>query len=444
MPPSELSLFPEEPWTIASLQKRLRGGELRCEEILDHCLERIDHWEPRIHAWVRLDREGARAQARELDSQLQQGHWFGPLHGIPMGIKDLFDWEAWPTMAGFPPYADRIAPRDSVVVGTLRQSGAVLLGKTVTTQFASFDPPVTGNPWNPARTPGGSSSGSAAAVATGMCIAAIGSQTGGSITRPASFCGAAGCKPTYHSISLEGCVPLAASLDHPGPMAKSVRDLALVTSHLCDHLLTSAEEWLQLQPHVPPRLRRLRGLFEDQADPACGKLLDRVTNCWKSSNAVIDEKPFPPEFAPILKHHRMLMATEAADVHRTPFNEQRGQLLPRIASLLEEGRQSGAIDYLAARRHQTQLKQIMTDWFGDTEILVCPATVGGAPEKETTGDPCMNSPWSYLGFPTVNFPIGLDDAGMPLGVQLVARPGEEDALFRVGIWCEERWQREVR
>ena len=438
-----LSLFPDEHRTIAGLQRALRQGETSCESILEECLTQIDAWETKIQAWVRLDRDDALKQARELDSQLQAGHWFGPLHGIPIGIKDLFDWEGWPTAAGFPAYENRIAPRDSVVVGTLRQSGCVLMGKTVTTQFASFDPPITRNPWKEGRTPGGSSSGSAAAVATGMCIAAIGSQTGGSITRPASFCGVSGCKPTFHSISLEGCFPFTHSLDHPGPMARCVRDLAIITSHLCDHLLTTAEQWLEFDPQVPPRLRLLHGLFEEYADPECWSLVQQATQCWQSDQAKFDEAPFPAEFDPILVHHRRLMATEAADVHRQVWLESREQLLPKIASLLAEGHQSSAVEYLASRRHQTELKKQFSEWFGDAEILVCPATVGGAPDRDSTGDPCMNSPWSYLGLPTVNFPLGLDRDGLPLGVQLIARHGEEDALFRAALWCEKQWHNEV-
>ncbi|MCA9092380.1 MAG: amidase [Planctomycetaceae bacterium] len=443
MSDTELRLFPDERWTISGLQRSLRSGETTCEGILQHCLEQVDRWESKIQAWVRLDREGALTQARELDQQLKAGHWFGPLHGIPMGIKDLFDWEGWPTAAGFPPYANRMAARDSVVVGILRQSGAVLMGKTVTTQFASFDPPITKNPWKAGRTPGGSSSGSAAAVATGMCIAAIGSQTGGSITRPASFCGVAGCKPTFHSVSLEGCFPFTHSLDHPGPMAKSVRDLAVITSHLCDHLMTTSEQWLELDPQVPPRIRQLRGLFEERADPECRELVQRGVKCWETQQAKADDRELPTEFAPILTHHRMLMATEAADIHHEVWQNQPGDMLPKISSLLEEGNRSSAVDFLASRRHQTELKKHFTEWFGDAEILVCPATAGGAPGDDSTGDPCMNSPWSYLGLPTVNFPLGLDRDGLPLGVQLVARPGEEDSLFRAALWCEKVWRREV-
>src|SRR5215472_3096940 len=175
--------------TIHAAAEDLRRGCISPLDLLDACLARIDRFEPRIRAWILVDRDAARTEAERLTAEARQGHWRGPLHGIPLGIKDIFDVFDWPTAAGFRPWAQSIARRDATVVERLRQAGAVIMGKVVTTQFASFDPPPTRNPWNTDRTPGGSSSGSAAAVATGMCMAALGTQTGGSITRPASYCG---------------------------------------------------------------------------------------------------------------------------------------------------------------------------------------------------------------------------------------------------------------
>src|SRR5437588_6861174 len=214
--------------TLHAASAALRLGRISPVDLLDTCLERIDRYEPRVHAWVFVDWDSARAEAERADAELRRGLWRGPLHGIPLGIKDIFDVFDWPTAAGSRLWAKSMARRDATVVQRLRQAGAVLLGKTVTTQWASFDPPVTVNPWHPSRTPGGSSSGSAAAVACGMCLGALGSQTGGSITRPASYCGVAGCKPTYGRVSGAGVVPLAGSMDHPGPMARTARDLAVI------------------------------------------------------------------------------------------------------------------------------------------------------------------------------------------------------------------------
>ncbi|HWA97397.1 MAG TPA: amidase, partial [Pirellulales bacterium] len=214
--------------TCITAGKAIRTGELSPLDLVDRCLERIERFEPRVHAWVMVDAEGARREARRLADELAAGNERGPLHGIPIGIKDIIDVAGWPTRAGSPIRAGHVAARDAELVANLRRAGAIILGKTVTTEFAGFDPPPTHNPWNLKRTPGGSSSGSAAAVATGMCLAAVGTQTGGSITRPASFCGIAGCKPAHGMVSVDGVVPFAPTLDHPGPMARAVDDLRVM------------------------------------------------------------------------------------------------------------------------------------------------------------------------------------------------------------------------
>src|SRR5436309_9518404 len=206
--------------TIYEAAAAIRQGTLTPVELVEQCLAAIDRWESTVRAWVFVDRDGARAEARRLTDELGRGQDRGPLHGIPIGVKDIFDVFDWPTAAGSKRWANSIARQDADVVRQLRQAGCIFLGKTVTTAYASFDPPVTRNPWDLTRTPGGSSSGSAAALACGMCLGALGSQTGGSITRPASYCGVAGLKPTYGLVSCDRVVPLAPSMDHPGPIAR--------------------------------------------------------------------------------------------------------------------------------------------------------------------------------------------------------------------------------
>src|SRR5438552_13081773 len=217
-----------EPRTITEAAEFIRRGELTPVELLDQCLARIDRYEPKVRAWVVIDRDGAREQAERRTAELKRGQNRGPLHGIPIGVKDIIDVFDLPTGCGSKLWANSIARRDADCVKRLRQAGAVILGKTVTTAFAYLDPPVTRNPWNLERTPGGSSSGSAAAVACGMSLGALGSQTGGSITRPAAFCGVCGLKPSWGRVSVEGVLPLAPSLDHVGVIARCVRDLAIL------------------------------------------------------------------------------------------------------------------------------------------------------------------------------------------------------------------------
>ncbi len=214
--------------TIDDAANAIRTGTLSPVELVLRCLDAVDRYEPRVRAWVLIDRAGARAEAERLEKAAHRGEWRGPLHGIPLGIKDIIDVAGWPTAAGSRLWANNMAFRDAEVVTRLRQAGAILLGKTVTTPYASFDPPPTRNPWNLERTPGGSSSGSAATVACGMCLGALGSQTGGSLTRPASYCGVATCKPSFGAVSVDGVLPLAPSMDHVGPIARCVHDLAIL------------------------------------------------------------------------------------------------------------------------------------------------------------------------------------------------------------------------
>src|SRR5579885_1945050 len=258
--------------TIHAAAADIRVGRVSPVNLLETCLERIDRLEERVRAWVFVDRDGARAEAERLTQELKRGQYRGPLHGIPIGIKDIFDVFDWPTAAGSRLWANSIARQDATVVRRLREAGAVFVGKTVTTQYASFDPPPTRNPWNLARTPGGSSSGSAAALACGMCLGALGSQTGGSITRPASYCGVAGCKPSFRRVPIDGVVPLAPSLDHVGPMARCVRDLDILLKAIDDCGLVFDDS----APSAPPRLGRLHGLFDHRADAAVAEMMREV------------------------------------------------------------------------------------------------------------------------------------------------------------------------
>src|SRR5262245_156932 len=253
--------------TIASAAAAFRQGKLTPVDLFDQCLERIDRLEDRLRAWVLVDRERARTDAVRLTDELKRGTDRGPLHGIPIGVKDLFDVFDWPTAAGSKRWANSYARQDCPVIVRLRSAGAVLMGKTVTVAYAAFDPPPTRNPWNAERTPGGSSSGSAAAVACGMCLAALGTQTGGSITRPASYCGVYGFKPTYGSVSLEGVVPFAPSFDHGGMLAGSVRDLALAAQPQAGTFDPPTDYTGRIDKPVRKVLGLPSGFFDSQAEP---------------------------------------------------------------------------------------------------------------------------------------------------------------------------------
>ncbi len=442
-----MRLVPDELETIAGAAKALRAGQVTCRSLVDRCLARIDEWEPRVHAWVSVDRDGARLRAHQLDEEGRAGRWRGPLHGIPLGIKDIIDMAGLPTGAGSQRMAATVAGADATIVRKLREAGAVLLGKTVTTQFACFDPPPTRNPWNVDRTPGGFSSGSAAAVATGMCLGAIGSQTGGSITRPAAYCGVAGCKPSYGRVSLAGIVPVAPSLDHPGPIARCVWDLALLLDAISGpdpadpHSATVSAtplDWFPTAPRLasPPKLARLRGFFESDATSPMRAAFESALGQFRSLGAGLSEAGWPRSFADVHRRHRLVVQYDLAQRHKAWFQQYRDDYLPGLAALIEEGLALSESAYRDARRHQAEAWEEVETIFGDADVAVCFAAPGPAPDLSTTGDPAFNSPWSYTGLPTVSFPIGLTRDGLPLGIQLVGRRFDEPRLFQTALWCE--------
>jgi Asp-tRNA(Asn)/Glu-tRNA(Gln) amidotransferase A subunit family amidase len=445
-----MPLIPERRETIIGSAAALTGGELTCEALLERCLARIDAWEDQIHAWVSVDREGARRQARECDAKLAKHRSAGsvqqlsPLFGIPIGIKDIIDIAGQPTGAGSGLLASGpLAQRDATVVRKLREAGAIILGKTVTTQFACFDPPPTRNPWNLAHTPGGSSSGSAAGVAAGMCLGAIGSQTGGSIIRPASFCGVAGCKPTFGRVSLDGFVPVAPSLDTVGPIAGCVVDLAIILNAIAsDHKVAGVEPSLNLALDLadltpeklkPPRLAAVDNFFV-RCDPAMQVALNRAAIVLRVAGASIESRGVHIDW---LDSHRTISAHEFAASHRERFSEVPTDYLPSVTKLIQEGLWLEIPPlYGFARHRQAKAINESVELMQDVDALVCPAARGPAPDLSTTGDPAFQSLWTYTGQPTITFPLGISNDGLPLGIQLIGRRFDEAGLFRVAAWCE--------
>lgn len=421
--------------TILQAAALLREKQLTALGLLEQCLARIDHHEPALRAWVLVARDEALADARERDAELARGVDRGPLHGIPVGVKDIIDVFDWPTACGSRRWKDAYARHDAPVVQRLRDAGAVLVGKTVTTQYASYDPPPTRNPWGASRTPGGSSSGSAVAVAAGMCLAALGTQTGGSITRPASYCGVAACKPSYMRASVQGVLPLAHSMDHVGPMARSVPDVALVMQAISD---PPVDDWLAAlsQTLEPPVLGRPRGFFEQHADRAVLEMMDDACARLAEQGAQIEEVSLPPAFADVVAQHRTVMAVEALLYHRERFRRHPDDYDRNFSTLLREGQECPAPVYARAKEYQSRLTTEMHDVLESVDALICPATTMAAPDAATTGDPAFNSPWSLTGLPVVSFPVLLS-GGLPLGVQLVGGPFEERTLFQAAAWCED-------
>jgi Asp-tRNA(Asn)/Glu-tRNA(Gln) amidotransferase A subunit family amidase len=438
-----------EPLTITDAAGFIRRGELTPVELLEQCFVRIDRYEERVRAWVYLDRDRARQEAVRLTAELKGGQNRGPLHGIPIGVKDIIDVFDMPTGCGSRLWANSYARRDATVVERLRQAGAVIMGKTVTTAFASFDPPVTRNPWNLERTPGGSSSGSAAAVACGMCLGALATQTGGSITRPASYCGVYSIKPTYGRVSVDGVMPLAPSMDHLGAMANCVRDLAILFQAIAgpDERIGVAygmnspiPDCLELFDNLPieqEHSTRLTGLFDELISPELRGLIDERLLRSKSNNYFVRRHAVPPSgFAELLRAHRIIMAVEAAKYHGSRLAQRPDDYPPHIRELIEEGSRTKATAYREARLLRDNLEYEVNQCLIRGEFFLTPATTELPPDVSTTGSPAFNSPWSFTGQPTVSVPAGWSRDGLPFAIQLIGSSLKEAELLATAAWYE--------
>jgi len=452
--------------TIGKAVQQIREGELAAAELVEFCLERIDRYEPTLAAWESVDRDGARREAARLDQLARQGQLSGPLHGIPIGIKDIIDVAGCPTKAGSPTRADHVALEDANLVLRLRQAGAIILGKTVTTEFACFDPARTHNPWNVDRTPGGSSSGSAAATAAQMCMAAIGTQTGGSIIRPSSYCGVCGLKPTLGQVSLAGVVPISGHLDHAGPIARSVHDAAriflslvtpdslkvmwgclegqgvlagemdepsVVTAGSLERLLFEPSKSMDDQVVLQP----LAGYFEDVASAGVGKCFRAAIDLIGKSQRIATPLPLPDSFNRLHDQHHCIMAVDAAAYHRAVFAQRPDDFGSNMTSLITAGLAESAVDYVEAVECRHRFRDDMSELLGTNALAVTPSTNMAAPSLETTGDPAFNTPWSFAGLPAMTIPCGIDDDGMPCGLQIVGPPNSEMRVLRAGWLCEQ-------
>ena len=421
-----------EPLTdlgVRAAADRIRRGECSAAALVEACLARVRALDPGLQAWAYVDADGAMAAARERDAEARAGTARGPLHGIPVGIKDIFDVAGMPTTAGARAFAHTRPTRDSGAVARLREAGAVILGKTHTTQFAYRDPAPTRNPWNRAHTPGGSSSGSAAAVAARMVPGAIGSQTVGSILRPAAFCGVVGLKGPHGLVPVDGAVPLAWSLDHVGPFARSVDDAALLLAVLADRALHPVEV-------QAPRLVVGRQLFE-RAEPTLRRHLQSVVERLGEAGARVSELTLPAAFAEIHAAGQIVLEVEAATYHEAMFAKHGSEYGPGMAEMIPRGLGRRGTEYVAANRARLAFRDAMIPLLEAHDALLSPAAPGPAPAGLSwTGDASLCAPWSSAGVPSLTLPSGIDNTGLPLALQLVQAPGGTARLLGVAAWCE--------
>src|SRR6185503_3660713 len=419
----------------AEAARRIRAGTLSPSNLLAACLKRADAVEPAVGAWVRLDRDAAARVAVQRDIEAREGRFMGPLHGVPIAVKDIFDAAGVPTSSGAPAWATRTPGIDTPSVAALRGAGAVPMGKVTTTPFAYLDPSVTRNPWNPEHTPGGSSSGPAAAVAARMVPLALGSQTVGSVLRPAAYCGVVGFKPTYGRISATGVLELAGSLDHVGVLARAVEDCALALAVLAGGDPAPGDYLGAVTDPAAPRLGVL-GSFLERATPEMGKHLEAITRGLEAAGARLEDVALPAAFASIHDVGATVLRAEAAAAHATLFPAHAAEYPPKIKELIERGHAISAPAYLAAQAARRQVREAVTAVAVRYDALLLPTIAAPAPRGlGSTGDPSFCSPWSTLGMPAITLPTGME-GGLPVAVQLVAAPWTEARLLAAAAWCE--------
>lgn len=419
-------------FTIPQAAEAFRNGTLTPPALLETCLERIDRFDDQIRAWVLVDRDAAMESARRAEAELRSGTDRGLLHGIPLGIKDIIDVKGLPTKAGSPLREDHVAAEDAPIVAALRRAGAVLMGKTVTVEFACFDPSPTRNPWEPEHhTPGGSSSGSAAGVAMGMCLGALGTQTGGSLVRPSTYCGIATCKPTFGAVDTRGIVPVSPPWDHAGPMARTIADLRAILSTLIPLTPPAAEI------NLPPTLGILEQFFMEDADPAVEHTIREAVGKLSVAGARIVATPLPFDFREFRQIHSTVMAADAAAYHRNDFARHPEAYGPLISQLLRDGLSFSAVDYATALIRRDEFRTAAASIFQGVDALIMPSTDTTAPAtRETTGTSKFQAPWSCIGTPAVSIPCGLAEDSMPVGLQIVGPHRQTAALLDVAEWCE--------
>jgi amidase len=413
---------------------------------VEEALDRIAALDAEVRAFVHVDEAGARRRAAALESRSSERP--RPLLGYTLGIKDLIDTRDLPTSYGSPIFAGHRPERDAGVVRRLRRAGAVVVGKTVTTEFGTFDPAPTRNPWDLACTPGGSSSGSAAAVAAGMVRASVGTQTAGSTLRPAAYCGVVGFMPSPGWIGRTGIYPCAASLDRVGLFARCVEDV--------QPLLAAASGFDRGDPVsirapragaaasrageriAPDRLRvgLLTPLLEAAA-PSMAAAVEDVAGRLAGRGVMVRRIPGSDTFDAGFGALFTLMRSEMAAVHADLYRRHRKRYAPRIASIVDAGRRIPATDYIGAQQIRRRYRAELDGWFGDLDMVLAPAATGPAERSyETIGDPKMNIPATLAGLPAITIPVALSDDRLPLGLQLIGARNDDHRLLALAGWIE--------
>jgi Asp-tRNA(Asn)/Glu-tRNA(Gln) amidotransferase A subunit family amidase len=435
--PAQLSAF--------EAAEEIREGSLTSEELVQACLDRVDEVDADVQAWAFLDREYTLEQAIRCDRMRASGMPQGPLHGVPVALKDIIDTADMPTENGTVLHAGRRPSEDAAIVSMLRQAGAVIMGKTVTTELATYHPGKTRNPHDPSRTPGGSSSGSAAGVASYQFPLAVGSQTNGSVIRPASYCGVWGFKPTRGMTSRVGVLSQSPFLDILGYFARDARDLALITQVLASYdprdpqMRPSATpallETVAQEPPIPPRIAFVRTPVWDQAEADAREAIQELADFLGDN---VQDASLPAAFDQAIDWHGTIMEADIARSFGPLYDRGADELSESLRGQIERGRTIKAIDYTEAQAKVQLLNYGLAELFEDYDAILTLPTAGEAPVGEATGSPVFCTIWTFCGTPAVTVPALQGANGMPIGAQLVGPPGDDARLLRTAAWLAKR------
>jgi Asp-tRNA(Asn)/Glu-tRNA(Gln) amidotransferase A subunit family amidase len=441
-----------ERLNAASARQKLESGELTSEALVSACLARIAERDGEVGAWTTFNSERALNEARASDARRTQGRALSPLDGIPVGVKDIIDTKDFPTELGSEVFTGRQPDADAFIVSELKAAGAIIVGKTVTTELAFFGPGKTRNPHDLERTPGGSSSGSAAAVADRQVPLALGTQTAGSTNRPASYCGVVGFKPTFGYTSRSGVLPQSAPLDTIGGYARSVEDIAL----LFDAISAFDSSDLDMSPGEKPSLaaalieppnRVSRFAFIKtpawpQADVAMKTAFEAFAGGFGARAEIVDVT-LPAEFEDILRLPQIVQFYDIAKNYGPIADANPDRVSAKLKEIIAEGRTFSAADYAAARADQDSLYEVLRPVLADYDAILTPAAAGPAlVGLAATGSPMFNALWTYLGMPCISLPL-LKVENLPVGVQLVGTRGNDANLLRTASWLMQERQREA-
>jgi Asp-tRNA(Asn)/Glu-tRNA(Gln) amidotransferase A subunit family amidase len=425
----------------------IREGVITSEQLVEACLARVRETDERVQAWTFLDADYVLTQARAADAWRSEGRLIGPLHGVPIGVKDIFDTADMPTENGSVLCAGRTPSRDATTVAMLRAAGAVIMGKTVTTEFAYFSPGKTRNPHNPEHTPGGSSSGSAAAVAAEMVPLALGSQTNGSTIRPAAFCGVLGFKPTHGLISRHGVLTLSRTLDHVGLFARTIDDIALLAEQLVGYDERDPDtrpraripfvEVAAGEPPLPPMFAFVKTPHWERTDEATK---EGFAELIEDLGERVEEIELFPSAAEAWEWHRTIMDAEMAANLAREYEAGRDRLSEQLRALIERGREVRAVDYQRGLAQIRPIHESFLELFEQRyDAILTPAAAGAAPKGlVSTGDPSFCTLWTLCGMPAVSLPLLQSANGLPIGVQLVGPRDGDARLLRTARWFAEK------